>query len=153
MSEPLESKGKLERTKLLEEAIRIVGGDRAQAYGGPEKNHDRIAVLWEAYLHGRNEPDRGLTGADVAVMMILLKVARLQNNLTHRDSWLDIAGYAAVGFETLGVNTDEPHQTEKIRTDDLNAAINHLHRFARLTTSPTEAADIEFLVTQIKASR
>jgi hypothetical protein len=33
---------------------------------------------------------------DVASMMILLKTARLGNNLDHRDSVVDICGYAAL---------------------------------------------------------
>jgi hypothetical protein len=32
-------------------------------------------------------------------MLGLLKIARLRANPTHRDSWVDLAGYAACGYE------------------------------------------------------
>lgn len=56
------------------------------------ENHQRIADLWNAYLNGRRAL---IAPEDVAVMMILLKVARLGNGY-HRDSVVDIAGYAGV---------------------------------------------------------
>jgi hypothetical protein len=37
--------------------------------------------------------------ADVAAMLALLKIARLQQSPNHRDSWVDLAGYAACGAE------------------------------------------------------
>lgn len=92
---------KLERTKVLEEAILITGGDRAVNYGRPESNNQRIADLWNTYIGGRGQPEAPLTAGDVTLMMVLLKVARLQNNPLHRDSFVDIAGYAAVGWETV----------------------------------------------------
>jgi hypothetical protein len=36
---------------------------------------------------------------EVAALMILMKLARLANNRAHRDSWADIAGYAACGAD------------------------------------------------------
>ena len=39
---------------------------------------------------------RSLNAKDVAVMMVLLKAARLANQQTHRDSVVDICGYAAL---------------------------------------------------------
>jgi hypothetical protein len=41
-----------------------------------------------------------LDSTDVAHLMVLLKVARSINNPQHKDSWIDIAGYAACGAET-----------------------------------------------------
>lgn len=34
---------------------------------------------------------------DVALMMIAVKVIRAAKNPGHKDSWVDIAGYAAIG--------------------------------------------------------
>ena len=53
----------------------------------------RIAKLWSYYL------ETPITPADVANMMIMLKVARLRHTPGVLDSWLDIAGYAACGAE------------------------------------------------------
>jgi hypothetical protein len=40
-----------------------------------------------------------LTGQDVAIMMILLKVSRLGWSPEVADHWLDVAGYAACGYD------------------------------------------------------
>lgn len=75
---------------ILTEAERIVYGDREQTYGTPAKTLNQIARLWSAYL------DTEITAHEVCDMMILLKIARLQNNPEHRDSLVDVAGYAAL---------------------------------------------------------
>jgi len=82
------------RKALLEEAAQIVTVDRNNQYGEPEDTFHRIALLWSVYVGTL------VTKADVANMMILMKVARLSTNPHHRDSWLDVAGYAACGWST-----------------------------------------------------
>jgi hypothetical protein len=77
---------------VLQEAERIIYGDREKTYGSPSKNLLRIAEMWNAYLG----EESGLTAQDVCVMMILLKSARLANTPGHRDSVVDICGYAAL---------------------------------------------------------
>ena len=83
----------MNRSELLDKAKEIVNGARQENYGSPEQNFARIAAFWTLYLQ------RHITPADVAIMMILMKTARLQNNVKHEDSWIDIAGYAANGVE------------------------------------------------------
>jgi hypothetical protein len=87
---------------LLDQAKKIVTGARRQSYGNPEDNFQCIAVLWQTYLARRTMrlgPAGRLviTADDVAVMMVLMKTARLAENISHADSWRDIAGYAACG--------------------------------------------------------
>ena len=77
---------------VLEEAQRIIYGDREKTYGSPSKNLQVIAEMWNAYLGN----EVCLTAQDVCVMMILLKSARLKNTPGHRDSVVDICGYAAL---------------------------------------------------------
>jgi hypothetical protein len=79
---------------VLKEAHKIIYGDREKTYGKPSKNLDTIAKMWNAYLTALGERD--LNAKDVATMMILLKAARLANDQTHRDSVVDICGYAAL---------------------------------------------------------
>lgn len=86
----------MNRTELLNKALEIVNGARQENYGSPEQNFARIAAFWTLYLQ------RHITPADVAIMMVLMKTARLQNNVKHEDSWIDIAGYAANGVEVAG---------------------------------------------------
>lgn len=75
---------------------------RTDDYGTPMENHKRIADLWSAYFSGTKSDVRP---HDVAVAMILAKIARLEQSPKHKDSWTDIAGYAAVGWEI--VSTEE----------------------------------------------
>ena len=81
---------------ILEAAAAIVDADREKTYGHPAKNLETIADLWTAWLRARNfsRPDgEPLNFEDVACMMNLLKVARLANDPTHRDSQIDACGY------------------------------------------------------------
>ena len=81
------------RKECLDAAAKAVLTDRAREYGRPEDCFGLIAALWSRYT------ERDISSADVAVMMILLKIARIEGNPRHADSWVDIAGYAACGAE------------------------------------------------------
>ena len=81
------------RKECLDAAAKAVLTDRAREYGHPEDCFGLIAALWSRYT------ERDISSADVAVMMILLKLARIEGNPRHVDSWVDIAGYAACGAE------------------------------------------------------
>lgn len=81
------------RDEILRTAAQYVTRDRQADHGDAERSFGRIADLWTAYL---GVPvDEG----DVALMMVLLKVARAGSNQAHLDNWVDIAGYAACGGE------------------------------------------------------
>lgn len=86
---------KINREKLLDEARRIVCGDRDRQYGKPEDNFEKISKLWSYYL------TYPISKGDVAMMMILLKVAREGEKHKH-DNLVDIAGYAACAAECEG---------------------------------------------------
>ncbi|MEU3013360.1 DUF6378 domain-containing protein [Nocardia asteroides] len=75
---------------ILQEAAALIDGERAEQYGDPRDNLARTAEMWTGYL------GVGITPADVAHMMILLKVSRARTTPGHRDSLVDIAGYAAL---------------------------------------------------------
>lgn len=80
---------------------------RGTRYGTPEDNFARIARRWSMHLinAGIISEGQSLSAHNVAIMMCDLKLARLENDPTHEDSWVDTAGYAACGAEiTTGVN-------------------------------------------------
>lgn len=98
-------KHRLTRADILHAAEKCVCGQREQDYGTPEDNFKAIAELWEAYLN--KACTRGVNvcveAKDVAVMMALLKIARIAAGGGKADSWIDLAGYAACGAECEGV--------------------------------------------------
>jgi hypothetical protein len=88
------TKAKNGRTRCLEEAATIVTGQRDVQYGGPEENFNRIAKLWSV-IFGIE-----VTQEDVAMAMVAVKVARYASKSGFQpDTWVDIAGYAACGYE------------------------------------------------------
>lgn len=90
------------KTAIADEAINIVYGARRSAYGKPEDNFARIARFWDAYFKNTGR-DIDVTAADVSPMMRLMKEARLAETPDHRDSFVDLIGYAMTGAEVNGV--------------------------------------------------
>lgn len=88
------------RDEILAEAGRLINGDRAAAYGDARRSFASIAKIWSAIL------DRRVTADDVARCMIGVKLVRLTNSPGKLDSWIDIAGYAALGAEIAGQAED-----------------------------------------------
>ena len=77
---------------ILSEADAIAGEDRSRDYGHPLVNHQRIADIWSVQLGPILK--RPILPGEAALMMIGLKLARLVNSPGHRDSVVDVAGYA-----------------------------------------------------------
>lgn len=71
----------------LEEALRLVHGDRGQDYGHPGEDFARTAGMW-ASLFGWS-----VTPAQVALAMICVKMSRLIQTPDKRDSAVDVGGY------------------------------------------------------------
>lgn len=77
------------RETILEEAQRLVYGDRGAAYGHPREDYTRTAKLWSALLGTE------VTAAQAALCMIAVKLSR-ECHQHKRDNLVDVAGYAAV---------------------------------------------------------
>lgn len=80
----------MKATTIIEAAALLVGGDRAKQHGDMEKTHDDVAALWTAYT------GVSLTGQDVAMMMVLLKIGRAKNGAFNLDDYVDMAGYSGI---------------------------------------------------------
>lgn len=78
------------RGDLLLEAHTLVNGDRQDRYGKPEDSFLLIAKYWNTFLNSNHE--HPLTPRDVAVMMVLFKLARYVKQ-HDADSITDAAGY------------------------------------------------------------
>ena len=85
--------------EYLDTAAKIVTGQRQYDYGDKYQNHENIANLWSAYL------DYNISAHDVAICMLLVKVARLKHRPT-TDCYIDMAGYAAIAGEIQDKDDD-----------------------------------------------
>ncbi|AHK12002.1 hypothetical protein Hosp_048 [Mycobacterium phage Hosp] len=81
-----------ERDRLLKEAGEAISGDRERDYGSARDGFARTGQLIAAIL----DLDV-VTAEQVALILAALKISRLAQNTGHRDSWLDLIGYAALG--------------------------------------------------------
>ena len=82
----------MKRAEILEAARKCVCGEREQEYGKPENNFALVGKLWEAYT------GYAFSAKDVAMMLALLKVARIKTGVKE-NSFVDLAGYAACAGE------------------------------------------------------
>lgn len=81
------------RSEILNAAMKATNGDRDKKHGRPEDSFAMIGQLWEAYT------GRMYSNVDVAIMLGLLKVARIKTGTGGMDSFVDLAGYAACAGE------------------------------------------------------
>lgn len=86
------------RSETLDAAKNCVCGSREEDYGNPEYNFILIARFWQTYLIGKGLAVN-ITSEDVAVMMALLKVARIATGKKKDDNYVDGAGYFACAAE------------------------------------------------------
>ena len=84
-----DSKSTFVRGSILDEAKKTINGERQDSYGNPEDSFMLIADYWSTYL------DKELSASDVAIMMVLFKIARQQNQ-HKRDNLVDAAGYLGI---------------------------------------------------------
>lgn len=83
----------MNRSEILQQTEKMVCGHREQDYGSPEDNFGIIAELWTAYKQVLFD------SVDVAMMMALLKIARIRTGTMTEDSFVDGCGYLACGGE------------------------------------------------------
>lgn len=86
----------MKRVDILATANELINGQRAKDYGDAATNFQRIADLWAPILGASVRADQ------VALCLTQLKVARLITSPAHEDSWVDAAGYIALGGEIAG---------------------------------------------------
>ena len=74
---------------------------RGRQYGDPTTNHLRIAQLWGSYLGHGIEPH------EVAVCMALVKLSRISEQATHKDSYEDAIAYLAIAGHIATTDWDD----------------------------------------------
>ena len=88
---------------ILQEASRLVHGDRGASYGSPLDDFTKTATLFNT-LRGTS-----LTAEDVAIFMMCVKLSR-EANKHKRDNLVDLCGYA----ETYMMVKDERCRRESL---------------------------------------
>lgn len=108
MNEPRTYGEESARDFVLNRAKELINGDRQQVYGDAATEFTKVADAWRAIFGWDTYPEQ------VPQAMAVLKMIRLQNSPRHVDSWIDIAGYTALGAETAH------YQNEEKRNDSEN---------------------------------
>ncbi|UOK18177.1 hypothetical protein SEA_CLAYDA5_24 [Microbacterium phage Clayda5] len=85
------------RRDILSTADNLIHGDREDDYGRPIDSFRRVAQAMNVVLEGEGHPPISATTA--AKLMIALKLSRLSGGDNKDDTWIDLAGYAALGAE------------------------------------------------------
>lgn len=83
----------LTKSDALDIAKQLICGQRETDYGNANDSFKEIAAYWSVYL--------GITisSEDVALMMSLMKIARISTGKGTADSFIDAIGYIALGAE------------------------------------------------------
>ena len=79
--------------EFLRESMVCVEESRHKTHGDKVVNHANIAKLWSWYLKTE------ITAYDVAMLMVLLKVARTKSGSANKDDLIDGAAYLAIAGE------------------------------------------------------
>lgn len=85
--------GNMNRGEVLNTAKEYICKDRESEYGTPEDSFGAIAKYWSIYK------GTDISAHDVAIMMSLLKIARIQTGRFKADSYIDACGYIACAGE------------------------------------------------------
>ena len=94
----------MNREEVLNGAKDCVCVDRENIYGKPEDNFATIANFWSEYLFSKGVLEELIDSDDVAMMMALLKIARIATGKPKADNYIDLAGYAACAGEIATKN-------------------------------------------------
>lgn len=84
---------RVNRKEFLSAAEKCVCNGKGNEYGTLEDNFGLIARLWTVYL------GCPISDVDAAIMMNLLKIARIKTGVNKEDSFVDAIGYMACAGE------------------------------------------------------
>jgi hypothetical protein len=93
---------------VLQEAQRLVHGDRGAAYGHPADDYQATGEMWRAMIRRRYGVDVPITPDFACLMMVAVKLSR-EAGKPKRDNLVDAAGYAECASMCLERDATEGH--------------------------------------------
>lgn len=93
-----------ESAQVLRRAESLITGERRQDYGDPSHSFEALARIWSLLLGGHGD---AITPHQVALCLAALKLWRCSTSPGSMDSWTDLAGYAALGWEVSVAHPSE----------------------------------------------
>lgn len=89
----------MNRKEYLDLAKDIICKQRQDVHGKPEDCFRLMGEYWTDYLTQKQGEPVHIDSRDVAMMMVLFKIARWQMNPQHQDNVTDGIGYMALAGE------------------------------------------------------
>jgi len=91
------------RDMPLQEASLLINKDRNNEYGEPHENFMSIANMLNELLKPVLAEGAKLGPEHVTMIMMAVKLSRMVTSPTKFDTYVDICGYAAVGWEAVRI--------------------------------------------------
>lgn len=126
------------QNNTLEQADKIINGERQDSYGNPEDSFLKVARYWQAYLDNRNTLDP-LNKQDIALMMTLFKIAREQGTGHKADNAIDACGYLAIYNDRLFPSPVEQMMLACSENEQVRALFTEVSEWQDVKTMGTKA--------------
>lgn len=114
----------MDRREILDTASELIDGQRARDYGDASESFGRVALIWSGVLGMK------VSAAQVALCLAGLKLSRLAFTPDHADSWVDLAGYAALGGEVANMPESQVEPIASTAAHDAEVAAKTLEAVA-----------------------
>lgn len=89
----------MKASEVLQSATDVIG-QRGAIYGSPKVNHQRISARLSQLL------DMPISDWQACLMMVEVKLSRIQETPNHEDSFIDACAYLALACELISDERD-----------------------------------------------
>jgi hypothetical protein len=109
--------------QILTTSIDIIGS-RAEEYGDASQSFSRASTIASTML------DKTITAYDVSIILMAVKMARIAQNKTHMDSYVDLAAYTAFAAQFSNAKATEAVEAHRLQitsmklTDEMTSQID-----------------------------